>query len=88
MCSSYLLFLVQIIILLRLANTMVEPRRLNSATSWGKKQIYIGNIGSWNMYLKTYPVLKNLGLSGGFLERESKKGQFSREGTVPGECNK
>lgn len=34
MCSFYLLFLVQIIILLRLANTMVEPRRLNSATSW------------------------------------------------------
>ena len=39
MYSFYLLFLVQIIILLRLANTMVEPRRLNSATSWIKTNI-------------------------------------------------
>lgn len=67
---------------------MVEPRRLNSATSWGKKQIYIGNIDSWNVCLKTYPVLKNLGLSGGLIERESKNGQLSREGIVPGECTK
>ena len=34
MQSFYLLFLVQMIILLRLANTIVDPRRLNSATSY------------------------------------------------------
>lgn len=76
-------------------NNLAEARKHNGGTKTlefcnklGKKQIYIGNIDSWNVCLKTYPVLKNLGLSGGFLERESKKGQFSREGTVPGECTK
>ena len=41
MQSLYLLFLVQMIILLRLANTIVEPRRLNSATSYINKGKYV-----------------------------------------------
>lgn len=48
----YLLFLVHIMILLRLANTMVEPRRLNSAISW-TEIISILKPNKWVQYKST-----------------------------------